>query len=59
VAAEKLTNAKKKDQFFYQGQIQTAEFFIRTILPVTLGRMDAIEDCSDAAVVMDEAAFGG
>ena len=59
VAAEKLTNAKKKDKLFYQGQIQTAEFFIRTILPVTLGRMDAIEDCNDAAVVMEEAAFGG
>ena len=51
VAAEKLETAKKQDQLFYQGQIQTSEFFIRTILPVTLGRMDAIEDCSDAAVV--------
>jgi hypothetical protein len=59
VAAENLPKAKKKDQLFYQGQIQTAEFFIRTVLPVTLGKMNAIEDCSDAAIVMDEAAFGG
>ena len=59
VAAENLPKAKKKDQLFYQGQIQTAEFFIRTVLPATLGKMNAIEDCSDAAIVMDEAAFGG
>ena len=59
VAAEKLTEAKKKDQPFYEGQIKTAEFFIRTILPVTFGKMDAIEDCSDAAIAMDDAAFGG
>ena len=59
VAAEKLTKAKKKDQSFYEGQIKTAEFFIRTILPVTLGKMAAIEDCSDAAVAIEDAAFGG
>ncbi len=59
VAAEKLENAKKKDQLFYQGQIQTAEFFIRTVLPVALGKMNAIEDCCDAAVEIQDAAFGG
>ena len=59
VAAEKMENAKKKDQLFYQGQIKTAAFFIRTILPVTLGKMDAIEDGCEAAVTIDEAAFGG
>ncbi len=59
VAAEKIAGAKKRDRLFYEGQIRTAEFFIRTILPGALGKMDAIEDCSDAAVKMDEAAFGG
>ena len=59
VAAQNLAQAKKKDQPFYEGQIKTAEFFIRTILPVTLGKMAAIEDCSDAAVAMEDAAFGG
>jgi len=59
VAAEKLENAKKKDRLFYQGQIQTAEFFIRTVLPVALGKMNAIEDCCDAAVEIADAAFGG
>ena len=59
VAAEKKSGAKKKDQLFYEGQIRTAEFFIRTILPGAVGKMDAIDDCNDAAVKMDEAAFGG
>lgn len=59
VAAERLEKANKKDQLFYQGQIRTAEFFMRTVLPVTSGKMDAIADCCDAAVAMDDAAFGG
>jgi hypothetical protein len=59
VATEKQAAARKKDQLFYAGQIKTAEFFIRTILPGALGKLDAIEDGSDAAVTMDEAAFGG
>jgi hypothetical protein len=59
VAAEKISDAKKKDRHFYAGQIKTAEFFIRTLLPGALGRMDAIADGCDAAVAMDEAAFGG
>jgi hypothetical protein len=59
VAAQKSADAKKKDRQFYAGQLQTAEFFMRTMLPVTLGKMAAIEDGSDVAVVMDEAAFGG
>jgi alkylation response protein AidB-like acyl-CoA dehydrogenase len=59
VAAQKRADAKKKDHQFYAGQIQTAEFFMRTMLPVTLGKMAAIEDGADVAVVMDDAAFGG
>jgi alkylation response protein AidB-like acyl-CoA dehydrogenase len=58
-AAANQDGAKKKDRLYYEGQIKTAEFFIRTILPGTLGKMDAIEDICDAAVTMDEAAFGG
>ncbi|MBL0712361.1 MAG: acyl-CoA dehydrogenase [Desulfosarcina sp.] len=59
VAAENKVRAKKKDQLYYEGQIRTAAFFIRTILPGTIGKMDAIEDCCDAAVAIDEACFGG
>jgi alkylation response protein AidB-like acyl-CoA dehydrogenase len=60
VAQEKLSNAaKKKDVPFYEGQIQTAEFFIRTVLPVSLGKMDSIVDGSNAAVEISETGFGG
>ena len=59
VAAQNKAHAQKNDLLFYEGQIKTAEFFIRTILPGTIGKMDAIEECCDAAVTMDEAAFGG
>ena len=60
VSMDKLNNgAKKKDVPFYEGQVKTAEFFIRTILPVTLGRMDSILDGSNAAVEISEIGFGG
>ncbi len=59
VAAGKMSGGRTRDRLFYEGQIKTAEFFIRTILPGTHGRMDAIADGCDAAVAMDEAAFGG
>jgi hypothetical protein len=60
ISAEKLTNgAKKKDAVFYEGQIQTAAFFINTILPVTAGRMDAIQAGDASALEAAEAIFGG
>ena len=57
VAAPKI-GEKKKDDAFYQGQVTTARFFINTILPVTLGRLNAIDACDGAAVDMDDASFG-
>jgi alkylation response protein AidB-like acyl-CoA dehydrogenase len=60
IAAEKLNNgAKKKDVNFYAGQLKTAEFFIRTVIPATCGKMDAIIESSGAAVTISEASFGG
>ncbi len=54
-----LQKAKKnKDVAFYDGQIKTARFFINTILPVTMGRMDAINATDGAAVEMQDASFG-
>ena len=50
---------KKKDVDFYEGQIKTAEFFIHTILPTTLGKMNGIVKCNGAAVEISDAAFGG
>lgn len=61
VASEKLAcnTCSKKDTGFYQGQIKTAEFFIRTLLPVTLGKMEAIKDTCPAAIEIDDDGFGG
>ncbi|MGD9044134.1 MAG: acyl-CoA dehydrogenase [Desulfobacterales bacterium] len=60
IAAQNLENgARKKDAVFYEGQLKSAEFFIDSILPVTLGKMDVILTASSAAVDISEDAFGG
>jgi hypothetical protein len=60
VAATELANgANKKDVPFFEGQIKTAEFYIKTILPEVMGRMNAIEAGCPAAVEIDEKAFAG
>jgi alkylation response protein AidB-like acyl-CoA dehydrogenase len=60
LAAQNLENgAKKKDAAFYEGQLKSAEFFVHSILPVTLGKMDVILTASDAAVDISEDAFAG
>jgi alkylation response protein AidB-like acyl-CoA dehydrogenase len=60
IAAEALAaGAKKKDQAFYEGQIKSAEYFTQVVLPVTMGKMDAIEGNCSAAVEIDEKSFGG
>jgi alkylation response protein AidB-like acyl-CoA dehydrogenase len=48
-----------KTAAFYEGQIRTAEYFIRTVLPGTLGRMNAVAQADPAAVEMPDAGFGG
>jgi alkylation response protein AidB-like acyl-CoA dehydrogenase len=60
VADQKLTaGINKKDRAFYDGQIKAAEFFINTELPVTMGKMNAIEAASAAAIEIEDDAFGG
>ncbi len=49
---------KEKDRIFYEGIITTARFFMETVLPVTFGKMKAVQRLSDAALVIEEAAFG-
>ncbi len=49
---------KNKDAAFYDGQIKTARFFINTILPATLGKLNAIEITDGAAVEMLDSSFG-
>ncbi len=55
--AEKIE--KNKNAAFYAGQAQSAQYFINTVLPVTLGRMDAIEAADSAPVDIAEKSFGG
>ncbi len=60
IAAQNLENgAAKKDVAFYEGQLKSAEFFVHSILPVSLGKMDVILTASNAAVDISEDAFGG
>lgn len=56
-AANLVDKAKGKNRAFYHGQIKTAEFFIRTILPATLGKINAIDDGCAAAVEIETAGF--
>ena len=49
---------KNKNAAFYEGQVQSATYFIRAILPVTLGKLGAIKDASSAIVDIPEMAFG-
>ena len=50
-------NAKHKDASFYLGQIKSAEYFIYSVLPITIGRMNAIQMDGDAAVQIEENQF--
>ena len=60
LAQQQLTaGAKKKDSDFYEGQIKSAEFFIYSILPATLGKMKGIVKHNGSAMEISEAAFGG
>ena len=59
IAKQALAKAKKKDLAFYEGQVKTMEFFVYTVLPATLGKMNAIQTTNGAAVEIDEASFIG
>jgi hypothetical protein len=60
IAAQRLEKGgNKKDTAFYEGQLKSAEYFIKTVLPVTLGRMSAIADPCGAAIEISEDSFGG
>ena len=50
---------KNKNAAFYEGQIKSAEYFIQAILPVTQGKMVAIEGNCRAVADIPEVAFGG
>ncbi len=59
VASDALeAGAKKKDLAFYEGQIKNAQYFMQTVIPVTLGKMEAIALGSDAAIEIADESFG-
>jgi hypothetical protein len=58
VAAPKIEKATK-DASFYKGQVKSLEFFVNSILPITLGKMDAILKTNGAPVDIEDASFGG
>jgi len=49
---------KKKDQTFYMGIITSARFYLETVLPVTAGKTASIRALSDAALEMEDKAYG-
>jgi alkylation response protein AidB-like acyl-CoA dehydrogenase len=58
IAAQALAaGAKRKDQAFYDGQVRSSEFYTQTMLPVSLGKMDAILASSSVAIDIPEDAF--
>ncbi|MCP4024383.1 MAG: acyl-CoA dehydrogenase [Desulfobacteraceae bacterium] len=58
-AAERRRMAQNdKKVAFYEGVLCTAQFFINSQLPVTMGQFDAISACDDAVMQMPEACFG-
>ena len=59
IAGRKIDGAGKKDKAFYEGQMKSAEYFIKSVLPVTLGKMNAILANNGAVVEISEDAFGG
>jgi len=50
---------KKKDIPFYEGQLNGARFFIYTLLPTALGKMNGIMTLDDAVVSISEDGLGG
>jgi hypothetical protein len=59
VSVPKIEKAGKKDRAYYTGQMSTAAFFINTVLPVTMGKLNAIAGGESAAIDISEEAFGG
>jgi hypothetical protein len=55
--AQKLE--KNKHAALYHGQLQSARYFISSVLPVTLGRLAAIRAGDVSVLTISERGFGG
>jgi len=59
IATRKLADKpKKKDIYFYEGQLKSARFFINSVLPVARGKMEVIMAGDTAALDISDEAFG-
>ncbi|MFO7557934.1 MAG: acyl-CoA dehydrogenase [Desulfobacterales bacterium] len=58
VAAPQIEKATK-DASFYKGQVKSLEFFVNSVIPISMGKMDAILNTNGAAVDIEDASFGG
>jgi alkylation response protein AidB-like acyl-CoA dehydrogenase len=60
VADSRLADgAAGRDATFYTGQLKTAEFYIKTVLPEVMGKMEAIQAGCPAAMEIEDDGFGG
>ena len=59
IAVAAKEKAKKKDLPFYNGLVRSAQFFTKTVLPTTEGKMNAILVTDGAAIDIDEESFIG
>jgi alkylation response protein AidB-like acyl-CoA dehydrogenase len=55
VAVPKVDGSRKAA--FYDGQIKTAQYFIDSVIPVTIGQLAAIRVADDSVVTIEEASF--
>ncbi|MDP3284389.1 MAG: acyl-CoA dehydrogenase C-terminal domain-containing protein, partial [Desulfobacterales bacterium] len=51
--------SKNKNVAYYEGEYQTAQYFICSVLPKTMGNMDAILNINGAPIDMPQESFGG
>lgn len=59
VAQQKLNQkAKSKDVAFYEGQLKSAQFFINTVLPLSMAKMEVILADDSSVVDIPDASFG-
>ncbi len=57
VVADQNMEKGRGDEAFYRGKMETARFFIFTILPVTMGRLSAVKYENNPAADMEEQCF--
>ena len=57
IAIKKMDTAKHKDIPFYSGITKSLQFFVETLLPITMGRLNALMNTSGAAMEMEDNMF--